>query len=57
MKAKIGSWVTLSEWKYSDKKKRFVPICVKTEFVDGVRIKPDTWDKLVAGEFREVADG
>jgi hypothetical protein len=57
VKAKIGSWVTLSEWKYSDKKQRFVPICVKTEFVDGVRIKPDTWYELVAGEFREVADG
>ena len=55
--AKIGRWVTLSEWKYSDKKERFVPICVKTEFVDGVRIKPDTWYKLVAGEFRDVADG
>ena len=55
VKAKIGSWVTLSEWKYSDKKERFVPICVKTEFVDGVRIKPDTWYELVAGEFREVA--
>ena len=57
VKAKIGSWVTLSEWEYSGKKKRFVPICVKTEFVDGVRIKPDTWYELVAGEFREVADG
>ena len=57
VKAKIGSWVTLSEWKYSDKKERLVPICVKTEFVDGVRIKPDTWYELVAGEFREVADG
>ena len=57
VKAKIGSWVTLSEWKYSDKKERSVPICVKTEFVDGVRIKPDTWYELVAGEFREVADG
>ena len=55
--AKIGSWVTLSEWKYSDEKKRFVPICVKTEFVDGVRIKPDTWYELVSGEFREVDDG
>ena len=57
VQAKIGSWITLSEWKYSDKKKRFVPICVKTEFVDGARIKPDTWYELVAGEFREVADG
>ena len=57
VKAKIGSWITLSEWEYSDKKARFVPICVKTEFVDGVRIKPDTWYELVAGEFREVAGG
>ena len=57
VKAKIGSWVTLSEWKYSDEKKRLVPICVKTEFVDGVRIKPDTWYELVSGEFREVDDG
>ena len=57
VKARIGSWVTLSEWEYSDEKERFVPIYVKTEFVDGVKIKPDTWYKLVAGEFREVADG
>lgn len=57
VKAKIGSWITLSEWNYSDKKKIFVPICVKTEFVDGVRIKPNTWYELVAGEFREAADG
>ena len=53
-KAKIGSWITLSEWKYSEEKRRNVPVCVKTEYVDGERIKADTWYKLVDGEFKEV---
>ena len=52
-KAKIGSWITLSEWKYSEDKECNVPICVKTEYVDGERIKADTWYKLIDGEFRE----
>ena len=53
-KAKIGSWVTLAEWKCSDKKNRYVPICVKTEYVDGVSIKADTWYLLKDGKFVEV---
>ena len=53
VKAKKGSWITLSERKYSEDKKRFVPVCVKTEFVDGERIKEDTWYRLVDGEFKE----
>lgn len=53
-KAKKGSWITLSEWKYSEEKKRNIPVCVKTEYVDGERIKEDTWYRLVDGEFREV---
>lgn len=52
-KAKRGSWITLSEWKYSEEQKRDIPVCVKTEFVDGERIKADTWYKLVDGEFKE----
>ena len=52
-KAKIGSWITLSEWKYSEEEGCNIPICVKTEYVDGERIKEDTWYKLVDGEFRE----
>ena len=51
--AKIGSWITLVEWKYSEEKKRKIIVCVKTEFVDGERIKEDTWYKLVDGEFVE----
>ena len=53
-KAKKGSWITLSEWKYSEEKKRNIPVCVKTEYVDGERIKEDTWYRLVDGEFQEV---
>ena len=54
VKAKKGSWITLAEWKHSDKKKRWVPVCVKTEYVDGERIKEDTFYRLVNGEFKEV---
>ena len=54
VKAKQGSWITLSEWRYSDEKKCNIPVCVKTEYVDGERIKEDTWYKLVDGEFTEV---
>ena len=53
-KAKIGSWITLAEWKQDYGKFRLVPVCVKTERVDGIRIKPDTWYKLKNGEFVEV---
>ena len=53
VKAKKGSWITLSEWKYSEEKKYYIPVCVKTEFVDGERIKEDTWYKLVNGNFEE----
>ena len=52
-KAKKGSWITLAEWKYSKEKKHYIPVCVKTEFVDGERIKEDTWYKLVNGNFEE----
>ena len=54
VKAKKESWITLAEWKYSEEKKHIIPVCVKTEFVDGERIKEDTWYKLVDGEFKEV---
>ena len=53
-KAKVGSWITLAEWKWSDEKKRDVPVCVKTEYVDGENIKADTWYQLKNGKFVEV---
>lgn len=47
-KAKKGNWITLAEYGKTG------PICVKTEYVDGKRIKEDTWYKLKKGEFIEV---
>ena len=55
-KAKVGSWITLAEWEWSDEKKRNIPVCVKTEYVDGENIKADTWYQLKNGKFVEVAE-
>ena len=55
-KAKVGSWITLTEWKWSDEKKRDVPVCVKTEYVDGDNIKADTWYQLKNRKFVEVTE-
>ena len=54
VKAKIGSWITLAELEYSEEKGRSVPRCVKTEYVDGEKIKADTRYRLENGEFVEV---
>ena len=51
-RAKIGSWITLAEWKDVDGE--YAPVCVKTERVDGERIKEDVWYKLIGGEFVEA---
>ena len=50
-KGKIGSWITLAEWKNDDG--IWKPKCVKTEYIDGTRIKEDTWYILKDGEFVE----
>ena len=60
-KAKKGSWITLAEWERTDDRNEkgfriWIPKCVKTEYVDGERIKEDTFYKLVDGEFKEVED-
>ena len=51
-KAKKGSWITLSEWEIDGE--RYVPVCVKAEQVDGVKIKEDTWYELKGGVFMEI---
>ena len=55
-KAKLGSWITLAEWKLNDENNRNVPVCVKTEYVDGNNIKADTWYQLKNGKFVEVTE-
>ena len=51
-KGKIGSWITLSEWDIVNGE--ITPICVKTEKIDGERIKEDTFYMLIDGEFVEA---
>ena len=55
-KGKKGSWITLAEWVKDEEKGRYVPICVKTERVDGEKIKEDTYYTLNNGEFSGVED-
>lgn len=58
VKASVGCWITLAEWKFDDAKQRHVPVCVKTEYVDGEKIKADTPYTLKNGEFAEAkSDG
>lgn len=52
-RAKIGSWITLAEWNF-DESGNPAPVCVKTERVDGERIREDVWYELCNGEFCEV---
>ena len=52
-KGGLHSVIVLTEWKYDDNG-NYVPIAVKSEIVDGVRIKADTWYKLKNGELVEV---
>lgn len=56
IKAKKGNWITLAEWKYDENKKKFVPLCVKSAFVDGDNLQDNVWYELEAGEFKEVRD-
>ena len=53
-KGKIGSWITLSEWQFNKEEETYIPVCVKTEKIDGVKIKEDTYYRLVNGEFAEA---
>ena len=55
-KGKIGSWITLAEWKKDESTGEKIPVCVKTERIDGERIKEDTFYKLINGAFVEVKE-
>ena len=50
VKAVIGTYVTLTEFANNN----VDILCVRTEYVDGVRIKADTWYELKDGEFVEA---
>ena len=60
VKAKKGSWITLSEYEFFEETDEgeaiSIPTCVKTVCVDGDTIKEDTFYKLENGEFVEVEE-
>ena len=47
-----GSWLVLSEWRIVNWK--YALVCVKTFFVDGDKIKADTWYMIKEGELVEA---
>ena len=49
----LHSVIVLTEWEY-DADGNYVPVAVKADVVDGVRIKADTWYTLKDGEFVEA---
>ena len=53
-KAVKGCWITLAEWRFDSEEDKYIPVCVKTEYVDGERIKENTFYKLENYEFVEV---
>ena len=54
VKAKIGSWITLAEYKYN--KEHWEVDFVKTEYVDGKKIKDGQFYCLYNHEFHEYAE-
>ena len=48
-KGAIGNWLVLTEWEFDGK--NYIPVCVKSEKIDGEKLKADTYYKLEKGEF------
>jgi hypothetical protein len=54
--ASVGSWITLTEWDETDDEYCDIITRVKTEFVDGVKIKGDAWYTFFRGKFVEIEE-
>jgi hypothetical protein len=53
-KGKKGNWIVLAEWKYDNKISRYIPICVKSQKIDGKKLKEDTWYILEDKKFKAI---
>ena len=53
VRAKKGSWITLTEYRMT--RGVYTASCMKTEYVDGKRIKEDTFYTIENGEFIETS--
>ena len=54
-KGEVGSWITLAEYRIDDYG-NYYPYYVKSEYIDGARIKEDTYYGLYDKKFREVIE-
>ena len=54
VKAAIGNWIAIAEWKIKDS--HFVPVGIVAAKVDGEKIKADTWYKAENGQLVEVEE-
>ena len=53
VKASVGTWITLTEWKWCEKRQRKAPFTY-TRYVDGEFIKADTWYTMKNNDFAEA---
>ena len=53
VKASVGTWITLTEWKWCEEIQRTVPFTC-TRYVDGELIKADTWYTMKDNDFVET---
>ena len=53
VKASVGTWITLTEWKWCEESQRTVPFTC-TRYVDGELIKADTWYTVKDNDFTET---
>ena len=54
VKAEVGNWIAIAEWKVKDS--HFAPVGIVAAKVDGEKIKADTWYKLENGQLVEVGE-
>ena len=54
VKAAVGNWIAIAEWKIKDS--HFVPVGIVAAKVDGEKIKADTWYRLENGQLVEAEE-
>ena len=54
VKAAVGNWIAIAEWKVKDS--HFVPVGIVAAKVDGKKIKADTWYMVKNGQLVEAGE-
>ena len=54
VKAAVGNWIAIAEWKVKDS--HLAPVGIVVAKVDGEKIKADMWYKLENGQLVEAGE-